>query len=1434
MTTENYDIVINERGGKTVKRTLDDIADSVKRAADSLGGMGLQGDNFVASLKRQAETLGFTRAQLLSYDAAQLKLNASQRESVNASIRQIDAFDKARSAAKSNIDVIGTLKTQIIGIAAAYVSFQGVIGGGRAILDASIANERFTNSLILGTGSVQAATKEIAFLREESDRLGLQFSSTAEQYAKLTAASKGTQLEGQATRDIFIGVAQAATVLGLSADNTGGVLTAVQQIISKNKVSTEELLQIAERVPGTFNTVSRALGVTGQELSSMLQKGELLASDLLPKLAAEWQRTFGPQSSEAAKGLNAQVNRMDNSLFDLKLSIGRLGLIDVFSSGIDFVTKFVSVIDRSTDAMGRLVAKTKQLPFIGGAIDSFLDFLPTGPKALSGLVDYLDKEVLPKTAPIDTTLIAPEKIKSIVTPTSKPELPREVLQQLKAEAKERERLSIQRQNDAKREVDSAQKVIDSLKLESKEIGLNAIQRKMLAAANAASKAPNEKLRLEIMASANAYALLSQKQETALALEKDLQRVKSLTESVASPQERLAATTQELDRLRQAGLSQETYNRVLAKTNDELFKVKETGRDVFGSLDQFAIQGARNIQTSLANFLFNPFDDGLEGMVRGVADAVRRMIAEFAAFKILQSSGISSLFNSGFGGGASSSGNSAANFLNIASLGNSLKSGLRSGFGIPSLVGRGLSMLPGSVGAFGAGLAGTGAGVFSAAGGAGTAFIGGAGTAIGGSGMGVAAGLGSSVAAAAGPLAVAAIADVVFRMLAGNKSTGSKIIDSIPVIGSLGALLFGHGPLKFRQEALIGKASGEGFDGRVTDVFRAKGGLFVGNKHREQASPNEAAFLDLFDNTLKGFGTSVKGFADNLGLSTDSVTNFSKEIDLRSEKGKRLTEEAVQELLDNLGNEIAGGVLAQIDVIAKSGETNIQTLSRLSAEFDVLNTAALSTGRSLKEARDAILSLPATFRTEVVDQLGGVDAASQKIGFFIDNFLSDTEKLKPMFESLDQQMQKLGFSASITRDDFTNLIKSVGSAGGITKDQYIGLLGLIEQFDQVDKLRDKLSQSTNSLVERERNLLDIRNELTSTYQKERSELEGTISKFKDLAGQLRDFRQSLLLGELSPLTPRQKLDEARQQFNEVRLKAATGDQNALAKLPNVAQEFLKASQTYNASSAAFVSDFNLVQSVLKNAEGVALSQVDITTQQLKALDDSVGNLVDINQNTKTTADLVKELVATSLKGAGNPSISTQTIKDYLAANPGLTPQQVGTKAAEFGVSSGQLSAAGYDISKLNQSLGGASVTDKQIIDFVNANRNNPMAIYNAARANGISSRRLSSVSGISLTDIEKFVRNNGLQSFARGTDFISRSGLAMVHRAEAIVPSSTTEEIKRLNDKIERLLAEQNTQTGDLIAATDITSKQNAKAIAEALVEVENSRQWSERRMPNVA
>lgn len=55
-----------------------------------------------------------------------------------------------------------------------------------------------------------------------------------------------------------------------------------------------------------------------------------------------------------------------------------------------------------------------------------------------------------------------------------------------------------------------------------------------------------------------------------------------------------------------------------------------------TVSTYADQAARNMQDAFADFLFDPFRDGLKGMLKGFIDIVRRMVAEAAAAKIFGS------------------------------------------------------------------------------------------------------------------------------------------------------------------------------------------------------------------------------------------------------------------------------------------------------------------------------------------------------------------------------------------------------------------------------------------------------------------------------------------------------------------------------------------------------------------------------------------------------------------------------------------------------------------------------------------------------------------------------------------------------------------------------------------------------------------------------
>lgn len=208
-------------------------------------------------------------------------------------------------------------------VAAATGAFQALRGFMDRVLDTTRDLEKAQRTLEYATGDGAAA---MAFVRRTSQELGLELISTAQAYAKFASATRGTALEGYQTQAVFRAVASAATVMGLSADETSGALLALSQMVSKGKVAAEELRgQLGERLPGAFGISARAMGKTTQEFDKMLQEGKVLADDFLPKFARELKATLGDQTYLASLGPTAQVNRLKNAFTDLLSAIGKSG-----------------------------------------------------------------------------------------------------------------------------------------------------------------------------------------------------------------------------------------------------------------------------------------------------------------------------------------------------------------------------------------------------------------------------------------------------------------------------------------------------------------------------------------------------------------------------------------------------------------------------------------------------------------------------------------------------------------------------------------------------------------------------------------------------------------------------------------------------------------------------------------------------------------------------------------------------------------------------------------------------------------------------------------------------------------------------------------------------------------------------------------------------
>lgn len=108
------------------------------------------------------------------------------------------------------------------------------------------------------------------------------------------------------------------------------------------------------------------------------------------------------------------------------------------------------------------------------------------------------------------------------------------------------------------------------------------------------------------------------------------------ESVRTPTEALNAEIDRLLKLLDAGaINITTFGRAASKAGEDMQNLENKTAETTDTLTEFARSAAQNMQSAFADFLFDPFSDGTESMVKKFGDAIKRMIAEAASAEIMR-------------------------------------------------------------------------------------------------------------------------------------------------------------------------------------------------------------------------------------------------------------------------------------------------------------------------------------------------------------------------------------------------------------------------------------------------------------------------------------------------------------------------------------------------------------------------------------------------------------------------------------------------------------------------------------------------------------------------------------------------------------------------------------------------------------------------------
>lgn len=236
-----------------------------------------------------------------------------------------------------------SMQMQVLTFAAALGA--GGIGLSNLIsrfIDVARETNRVTTALKNVSGSMAQYADNQRYLLDMAKKYGLEINALTGNYAKFTAAASVSGMSMANQRKIFESVSRAVTAFGMSADDSNGVFLALSQMMSKGKISSEELrLQMGERLPVALQAMAKAAGTSVAGLDKLLKQGKLMSADVLPKFAEALNEMIPNIDTD---NLETSVNRLKNAFTELVNSM-------------DVQSKYKALIDWLSSALSGLQSK---------------------------------------------------------------------------------------------------------------------------------------------------------------------------------------------------------------------------------------------------------------------------------------------------------------------------------------------------------------------------------------------------------------------------------------------------------------------------------------------------------------------------------------------------------------------------------------------------------------------------------------------------------------------------------------------------------------------------------------------------------------------------------------------------------------------------------------------------------------------------------------------------------------------------------------------------------------------------------------------------------------------------------------------------------------------------------------------------------------------
>lgn len=697
-------------------------------------------------------------------------------------------------------------------------------------------------------------------------------------------------------------------------------------------------------------------------------------------------------------------------------------------------------------------------------------------------------------------------------------------------------------------------------------------------------------------------------------------------------------------------------------------------------------------------------------------------------------------------------------------------------------------------------------------------------------------------------------------------TKQSIVDSgIQIGGSVRALQQGQG---YNQYASVDttKSSWFGLSKKTTNSIQTQG---LGD---ELANQFGMIFTNL-EGALTAAAVGLGVGADHVKRTLDALTIEVTSISLKGLSGDDLTQ-ALNGVISKAMDEMASAVFPQMEAFRQVGEGYAETVMRVANNYASLDVAMQSIGTTFGAA--GMSSLAA--REHLIGLAGGIDKLTEQVAGFAENYLTEAARLAPVQAFVIEEMAALGLAHVTTRDQFRDTVLSIDKTTEAGAAQWTSMMALQEAFAKVTSVIEEVGtamMSVGDIFSQQKELQQRLNEVTMTAAQleaqrrdaihesnlalydsviaaeslasanaelERKAQEESAARWANLSAE-RQARESAEASAAKGLLDQRTSMEA-QYFNLTHTAAEQMAEGRRKEIDAMHETLRPLQMQINAQkdlAAAAEASARRIEAIASESAGIARSMMQLTgdTAGLRKLE-LEATAVE-NRAAKQAFFNMQDKIATEQAAAQAAAEAAQAAAEQQRAVAQAAEEQKRAaeqlKSAWQGVTNsifdevarirglldggGSLSLAGAQ-SKFAITTAQARAGDQDAAKLLPQLSQSMLTLAEANAATSFDLRLIRAQTAASLTQTGSMLGSQfglSIPSYDVGTDFVPRTGLALIHEGERITPAAYNRpftpsrsggDTKALEAAVDRLTAQvaelQRTNTNGQIAIINKTDE----------------------------